>query len=546
MTPRFESDRPTQYERLRNMLLRHPDADIQRWIPFAYSPFLTDEPYFFPLDLLTEGMLVLAPTGSGKSSYFLDVLTKSLAHHNVSILGINFKEGAASRENFRLAAEAAGKKFYYFTTQTGHPSYCLNLIQNLLTADTSGMTAMLRAEIATSAMGQNHGRGYGRSHFYATTLATVAALMRPDMLPPGKQNFREVARLLFEPKKLLLPGIFEEALKDSAADVFTAVCALSDLNVTNNQQGIDPGRHIDFDAFCRAGSNQMIFMELPYGSRPESAYLCCQTAIAKLSHELAKLPSTSKLTHLLIIDDAEPAFGPQLSQLLHVARSKGLGIIISIQGKHQAASGSDDYWESLQSYAATKVFMGIEDPELFTYINTTAGRVRRARMNWNVPYQRDMNFGDFAPWPYMPSECYTTYSAEWYEPPLEQIGVNMVEEARFEGNNQIMLASARGDMAFVRIRKNSGPWQHHGRTIPVLLKHHITHDEYLARSASSAPNLPDSVKVTATDLLAELFAEYGRRPGRVEQTWKKHTANSNRDRDRPRHDDPRNRDRRSP
>lgn len=544
MTPRFQKERATEIERLRRMLLRHPDPDIQRWILLAFSPFLENEPYFFPFDLFTEGVLVLAPTGSGKSSYFIDPIIASLAPHDVSIMFIGFKESAASRENAREEAEAAGKEFLYFTTQVGYPSYCLNLIQNLLSADTSGMTAMLRAEIATSGMGQNHGRGYGRSHFYSTTLATVAALMRPEMLPPGKQNFREVARLLFEPKKLLLPGIFEEALKDSAADVFTAVSALSDLNVTNNQLGYDPGRHLDFDAFARAGSNQLIYMELPYGSRPESAYLCCQTAIAKLSHALAKMPSTSKLTHLLIIDDAEPAFGPQLSQLLHVARSKGLGIIISIQGRHQAASGSDDFWESLQSYAATKVFMGVEDPELFKYINATAGRVRRARMNWDVPYQRDMNFGDFDPWPFMPSACYSTNSADSLEPPLERIGVSMIEEARFEGNNQIMLASARGDMAFVRVRRNSGPWQHHGRNIPVLLKHHITRDAYLARSAAPPPALPGSIIVDATDELALLFAEYGRRPSRVEQTWKSRTADADRDRERPRHDDPRNRDRR--
>jgi len=58
------------------------------------------------------------------------------------------------------------------------------------------------------------------------------------------------------------------------------------------------------------------------------------------------MPSTSRLTHLLIIEDAEPIFGPQFSQLLHVARSKGLGIVVSIQGQHQAATGTDDYWRA--------------------------------------------------------------------------------------------------------------------------------------------------------------------------------------------------------
>ncbi len=526
MTPRFQPDTQSDFDRLQAMLLRHPDPEVQRWILLCHSPFLADEPYFIPADLLTEGLLLLAPTGSGKSSLFLDPLVRSIAHMDVSMLCVNFKEGAASRENARLAAHAGGKEFHYFTTQDGSPSYCLNVIQNLLRTDTRGMTAMLRAEIATSAMGQNHGRGYGRTHYFAMTLGAVAALLRPEMLPPGQQNFREIAKLLFDPKKLQLPGVFEEALRESAMDIFTAVCSLSDLNILNNQQGIDPGRHIDLDQFASVGSNQLIYAELPYGSRPEAAYMTCQTFIAKLTHRLAKMPSTSRLTHLLIIDDAEPAFGPQLSQLLHVGRSKGLGIVLSIQGKHQAATGSDDYWPSLESYAAIKVLMGIEDTDLFDYINKTAGRVRRARPAWEVPVQADMDFGQLGPMPYMPGECHSYGSTDYYYPPYETMAISMVEEARFEGNNQIMLAAARGDMAFVRIRKNAGPWHHHGRTIPVLLKHAISREQYLERSQAAPPNLPGSVIVTATDALAELFQHHGRRPGRVEETWKSRQNNN--------------------
>jgi hypothetical protein len=354
----------------------------------------------------------------------------------------------------------------------------------------------------------------------------LSAILRADLLPTGRQTFREVAKLLFEPKKLILPGVFEDALRDSAADVFCAACSLADLNVLNHQKGLDPGRHLDLDAFARVGSNTIAYLELPYGSRPEAAYMCCQTVIAKLSHALARLPSTSKLTHLLVIDDAEPAFGPLLSQLLHVARSKGLGIVISIQGKHQAATGSDDYWPSLESYAATKVLMGVEDTELFTWINATAGRVRRARPSWRVPVQDDLDFGQLGPMAQMPSNCYPPDSQSSYAPPLETVAIGMVEEARFEGNNQIMLASARGDMAFVRVRKNAGPWRQHGRTIPVLLKLHVTRDEYDRRSTCPPPALPGSVTVTATDSLAALFAEYGRRPGRVEETWKARPASS--------------------
>jgi hypothetical protein len=526
----------TEFDRLRAMLLRHPNPEIQRCILLGYSPFLADEPYLFPLDLLSEGMLILAPTGSGKSSYFIDPLIASIAHHNVSICCINFKESAVSRENARISAHAGGKKFAYFTTQEEYPSHCINLVQNLLSTGNRRMTAMLRGEIATSSMGQNHGRGYGKSHYYSLTLAAVAALLRPEMLPVGHQNFRHIAKLLFEPKKLLLPGIFEEAIRETATDIFTSVCSLSDLNNLNNQKGIDPGEHIDFDRFAQPDSNTLIFLELPYGSRPEAAYLTCQTAIAKLSYALARMPASSRLTHLLIIDDAEPAFGPQLSQLFHVARSKGLGIVISIQGKHQAATGTDDYWKSLESYAATKVLMGVEDTDLFDYINKTAGRVRRARLNWRVPVQGDLDFGQLGPMPYMPGECYTYDSANYYYPPYETMAVSMIEEARFEGNNQIMLASARGDMAFIRVRKNAGPWHHHGRTIPVQMKRHITKETYAERSSASPPAEPGSVIVTATDWLAELFNQYGRRPGRVEETWKTRGKQDERGRARPRAD----------
>ncbi len=283
----------------------------------------------------------------------------------MSIISFNFKESAASRENARRAAEDARKSFLYFTTQESSPSYCLNLIQNLLDSERSGYTAMLRAEIATSAMGQNHGRGYGRSHFYSTTLALTAALLRRELLPPGKQNFREVAKLLFEPKKLQLPGVFEEALRDSAVDVFCAVSALSDLNVLNNQRGIDPGEHLDLDRFAQPGSNQIIYLELPYGSRPEAAFMTGQTVIAKLSHALAKLPSSSKLTHLLIIDDAEPAFGPQLSQLLHVLRSKGVGASSSqYKASTKPPQGATIIGRIWNLTLSTKVLMGVEDTEL--------------------------------------------------------------------------------------------------------------------------------------------------------------------------------------
>jgi hypothetical protein len=139
----------------------------------------------------------------------------------------------------------------------------------------------------------------------------------------------------------------------------------------------------------------------------------------------------------------------------------------------------------------------------------------------------------------MPADVYPHDSPSWNSPPLETLGVSMIEEARFEGNNEISLASARGDMAFIRVRKNSGPWQHHGRTIPVRLSHHITREEYEERSKAPPPVLPGSVTVTATDVLSDLFEKYGRRPGRIEETWKQRDSKQAFAHKRPRHDDDR-------
>jgi len=50
--------------------------------------------------------------------------------------------------------------------------------------------------------------------------------------------------------------------------------------------------------------------------------------------------------------------------------------------------------------------MGVEDTELFDYINKTAGRVRRSRLSWRVPVQDDLDFGQLGPMAQMPSECY--------------------------------------------------------------------------------------------------------------------------------------------
>jgi hypothetical protein len=239
------------------------------------------------------------------------------------------------------------------------------------------------------------------------------------------------------------------------------------------------------------------------------------------------------LTHLLVIEDAEPIFGPTFSQLLHVARSKGLGIVVSIQGQHQAATGTDDYWPSLQSYAAVKVLMGVEDTELFDSINKTAGRVRRPRLSWRVPFQGDLNFGQLGPTRQMPGECYPYASTSYYYPPYETVAVNMLEEARFEGNNEIMLACARGDMAYVRVRRNVGPWHHHGRTIPVLLKRHIDKDEYDRRMAARPPVLPGAIVVAGRDVLTDILAERGDRGPRVAETWRR-PAGGREDRGRPR------------
>jgi len=153
-----------------------------------------------------------------------------------------------------------------------------------------------------------------------------------------------------------------------------------------------------------------------------------------------------------------------------------------------------------------------------------------------VPIQGDLTFGDYEPWARMPADVYPYDSPSWHYPPLETLAVSMIEEARFEGNNEIMLASARGDMAFIRVRKNSGPWINHGRTIPVLLKHHITREEYDERSDAPPPILPGSVIVSATDVLSDLFEIYGRRPGRVEETWKQRDKQNQFGRERPRHD----------
>jgi len=526
-------ERPkTEYHEWLGLYLRHPNPAVRRWIPFAYSPFV-DQDYPLPIDLLTEGMLVLAPTGSGKTSYLTDPLVASAAAHRVNVLSINFKESAASRENARIAAEEAGQEFQYLTIQEGYPSYCLNLVQNLVDGGTHGMESMLRGEIFMTGLGQNHGRGYGRSHYFNSGLLGCAVLLNPHRLRPGQQTFGHVARLLVEAKRLALPPIFEEAIRESGSDVLATCLSVAALNTLNAQKGIDPGSHLDLDRFCEAGSDLHLHLELPYGSRPEAAYLVGQTVIAKLSHALGHMPSTDRLTHLLVVEDAEPVFGPQFSQLLHVARSKGLGIVVSIQGRHQAATGTDDYWPSLQSYAAVKVLMGVEDTELFDYINQTAGRVRRARLSWRVPVQDDLDFGRLNPLARLPADCYPYESSSYYHPPYETVAVGMVEEARFEGNNEIMLACARGDMAFVRVRRNVDPWHHHGRTVPVRLKRHIDRNEYERRTAARPPALPGAVAVAGADVLADILAERGDRGQRVAETWRR-TAGGRDDRGRPR------------
>ncbi len=60
----------TPYDRLRDMLANHPEPNVRRWILLGYSPFLKDEPYLFPMDLLTEGLLLLALHGSGNRATF--------------------------------------------------------------------------------------------------------------------------------------------------------------------------------------------------------------------------------------------------------------------------------------------------------------------------------------------------------------------------------------------------------------------------------------------------------------------------------------------
>ena len=440
------------------MLMGHPDLDVKLSIPIARSPHV-DRDYMIPLDLLADHVLVVEPSGGGVATQVINNLAYAAALHGINVVSLSFGANPMACENSRLAAEDAGHEFLRFSNELGTSSHCFNPVQVL--AD-SASDSMFSAEMYVAATGGTHGDGARRNHYRFCQTLAAAVLLRPNILPPGKQTFREFARLLLEPRNFALPAPLETALKESVTESLATALTLAGPNNINSQIGIDPGRHIDLDRACRPGSKLQAFFEIPLSPRPAISVVIGQTVATKFIHALSKLPNADGLRLLLVIHDAEPIIGAPFKQLLHMATSKGCGIVLLIRGRHEAATSTDDYWKMLETGTATKIYMGADDPAIVESISRTANGI---------------------------------------------------------GLSEIMLATARGYMAFIRVRKDVNPWYQHGHTIPVVLTH-IEKTEDTARRTIEPPELPGSVVVTMTDVFSDLMKQYGHRDSPVVRAWK--------------------------
>lgn len=307
--------------------------------------YWSDAPVLIPQELLQSHAHILGDSGSGKTSLGLvPLVTQLIRNGDASVVIFDLKGSPKDRALFESVREECEHphgggdpiSFKFFNSRLGWPTHLFN---PLLTSPSVPLSIYQRAEILCQAMGLIHGRGYGEGWFSDANAALGYAVLKTF---PEIQTFREfgeeVRKILSTAKSKRQPnrdmGDLPPEIHKGANHIWAVLNRLGDLDVINwVPEREDPKlveAAIDFETlFDRNKPREVLYFEFPGAIAGESSSEIARLAFYRLL-ERSEVPGKTRQV-FAIIDEFQQVAAFNFTRILELARSAGIGLILSNQ-----------------------------------------------------------------------------------------------------------------------------------------------------------------------------------------------------------------------
>ena len=430
-------------ERLQNSPV--PEAREHLWLGVHATE---DYPILLHRSILGEHAHFLGDSGSGKTALGMaPVLTQLIRAQDSAIVIIDLK---GDMPLFQTAKEGAGNRFKFFTNEVEKASYVFNPFSPL---STDYVSLNQVCEVFLSALGLDHGEGYGRSYY---------SRIARNLLSRTIQEYPDIAS--FEELREKVGKLTKNQSEEQ--DAFELIAVVESLAVIPQLNYAERDRVTEQSINMRTvvKNREVVYFWLPAAietaSVREIAKLALYTLFTSAYQHQRQEQETPKTW--VFVDEFQHIASLNFKLILQQARSMGLGMILANQADSDLWSKEANLKATVQSNTRFKQIFSMSNPQEREELGKASGET--------IYYARKLDTEGLA--------------VEEHE----RIGPRLMV-------NDIIALSDEPDTSIVLISRGEGYSQFGGYAFPVRSRYHITFEEYQRRQNAAWPRVSSQTLV---------------------------------------------------
>ena len=383
--------------------LHHSGNDVERDATYWGHTLHHEYPVLIPGSMLLEHVHILGGTGTGKTALGISPLMIQLIRRREGpVMVLDLKGDNALFHTARIEAEAAGRKFKWFTNIPGRSTYVFNPWRQ---AYLEGMAIQEILGLFLLSLNLHHGDDYGRQYFSLTcrTLFQDSLKWALDLENSARQRGsggHEVPQSFVELEhkiRDLVQSDDEYRAGQQLLHVLKTLVDFPQLNMTPARNPHEPAVQHAIHMPDVIRDNQVVYFFLQALTDVTSVAEIARLAVySMLSAAVAYREETGQTPRISIItDEAQHLIAMNIANVLAQAREHGVGCIMAHQSMSQLnPPGGVDLRDLFLSCTNVKQFWSTRDPKLKEYISSISGEVNYLTASW-PQYASDVSRGVF-------------------------------------------------------------------------------------------------------------------------------------------------------
>ncbi len=295
------------------------------------------------------------------------ILNQLIRKADCSIVVIDLKgDDMALFDGTRKDAEAAGKRFRWFTNELGRSTHAFNPLDQEFFHP---LSLYQKTDIITAALGLQYGTDYGRGYFAD---ANSDYLYRTLQAHPDIKSFSHLARIL--PTGIGVENVTYDMRK--AASHVVSICqrlaSTEALNVTEHTSPTPEvyANRIDFADVFR--TPQVVYINLPSTLGTASSAEIARIALYSLIGSARLTPDKERKQVFVFIDEFQRIIANNLEMIMQTARSMKVGMILANQSMLDLKKADTDLTPAVRTNTRYKqVFAASNIEELKELIDSS-------------------------------------------------------------------------------------------------------------------------------------------------------------------------------